>query len=95
MMISADTYLQNLKGVSYRQLIAERKRLCRFINSFEKKEIENSRNGKERITNPSPEVKYCCYLEYLSVLCIFMKEKYNSEYIWGDRKLSCEERDEI
>ena len=35
-----------------------------------------------------PDVRYQVYLQYLSKLCGFMYEKYNQEYVWGDRKLS-------
>ena len=37
---------------------------------------------------PSPDVRYQMYLEYLSGLCLFMRNKYNEEYVWGDKKLS-------
>ena len=42
------------------------------------------RNGK--LIQP-PDVRYMMYLECLGKLCSYMQEKYNTDYVWGDRKL--------
>ncbi len=88
MMISPEAYIDDLKNATYTELISERKRLIEYIVVYEKNEIAGNRTGKEWQICPTPEVKYQCYLEYLSLLCSYMKEKYNKEYVWGDKKLS-------
>ena len=55
---------------------------------YETKDIAGDPSGEEWNIHPQPNVRYQMYLEYLSELCSFMKEKYNREYVWGDRKLS-------
>ncbi len=88
MMISPNYYVERLKDATYGELIAERDDLIRSIQEFEKLEKAGDRSGKEWSIQPSPEVRYQMHLKYLSQLCDFMKEKYNSDYVWGDRKLT-------
>ena len=40
--------------------------------------------------NPSPDVCYQVYLEYLAEMCKLMHQKYNEDYVWGDKSLSDE-----
>ena len=87
MMISPSSYIRELKDADYLQLIGKRDELLRYINDFEKKEMAGDRSGEDWIIHPQPDVIYQEYLEYLSELCILMKDRYNSAYVWGDRTL--------
>ena len=87
MMISPASYIDNLQGAGYLELIEERDRLLRFIKEYEEKDIAGDRSGDEWGIHPQPDVRYQVYLEYLSELCSLMQEKYNHDYVWGDRTL--------
>ncbi len=87
MMISPGSYIDNLKGASYMKLIKERNSLIRSVQGFERKEKAGNRAEEDWEICPSPEVVYQTKLEYLSKLCAFMAEKYNDDYVWGDKKL--------
>lgn len=87
MMISPEAYIDRFKGAEYLDLITERDRLIRFIKEYEEKDIAGDRSGKEWDIHPQPDVRYQDYLEYLSRLCVLMSEKYNEDYVWGDRTL--------
>ena len=95
MMISPQSYIEALKNKSYAALIRERKRLIVWINRFEKKEKEGDRTDLGWMLDPSPEVQYQCYLEYLAALCAFMSHKYNLDYVGQDRTLQQEKSDEM
>ncbi len=86
-MISPEMYAEQLQDATYLELIAERDNLIRYIRHYEKSEMRGDRSGKEWSINPQPVVRYQVYLEYLSELCRLMKEKYNKDYVWGERKL--------
>ena len=86
-MISPQGYLEMHKNQTYPQLIEERNKLIAAIVQFEKHEIANDGENSSDVT-PSPEVRYQCNLEYLSVLCSYMSEKYNTEYVWGRKSLA-------
>lgn len=88
MMISPEAYLEQMKDATYEQLIKERDGLIRYVRRYEKTEKAGVRSGDEWMICPSPDVRYQMYLEYLSGLCLFMRNKYNEEYVWGDKKLS-------
>lgn len=87
MMISPEMYIEQLKDAEYLELIEERNDLIEFIKDYEKKETVGDRSGDDWLVNPSPDVRYQMYLEYLGELCKLMQEKYNTEYVWGDRRL--------
>lgn len=87
MMISPTSFAEKWKDLSYLKLISERDRLIRFLKDFEKKEMAGDRSDPEWKYCPSPEVHYQMNFEYLAVLCGIMREKYNSEYVWGKRTL--------
>lgn len=91
MMLSPDAYLEEIKKASYKELINERKSLIKYINAYEKNEIAGDSTGSDWQICPTPDVRYQCYLEYLEVLCAYMKKKYNEEYIHGNKNLSYEE----
>lgn len=87
MMTSPSMYLEKLKDAEYMDLIAEREKLLAFIRDFEEKEIADDRSSDEWGVHPQPDMRYQVYLEYLCELCRMMKEKYNTDYVWGDRRL--------
>ena len=87
MMISPASYIEHLQDAGYLELIEERDRLLRFIKEYEEKDIAGDRSGDEWRVHPQPDVRYQVYLEYLSELCSLMQEKYNHDYVWGDRTL--------
>ena len=91
MMISPKSYVEKLKGADYKTLIKERDQLIEEIVMFEKKEMRGDRSGDELRINPSPNVIYQVDLQYLAELCSFMHDKYNEEYVWGDKSLSTDE----
>ena len=92
MMISPASYIDKFEDAEYLQLIEERDRLLAFIKDYEEKDIAGDRSGEEWSIHPQPDVRYQMYLEYLGELCNLMKEKYNTDYVWGDRKLSEDEK---
>ena len=87
MMISPEMFREGLKDKSYMELIRERDRLIRFIRKFEKDEMAGDRSDPGWRICPAPDVQYQMYLEYLANLCRMMQEKYNEEYVWGERTL--------
>ena len=87
MMISPSMYIDEFKDAEYMDLIAERENLLAFIREYEKNEIAGDRSGDEWNIHPQPDVRYQMYLEYLGELCSLMKQKYNTDYVWGDRSL--------
>lgn len=58
--------------------------------TYEKKEKAGDRSGDEWMINPSPDVCYQVYLEYLAEMCKLMHQKYNEDYVWGEKSLSDE-----
>ena len=88
MMISPQGYVARLKDATYEEMIKERDSLIRYIRKYEKLEKAGDWTGEDWMIHPQPDVRYQMYLEYLSELCKVMKEKYNQEYVWGDKKLS-------
>ena len=89
-MISPELYLEKVWGLSYLELISERDKLIGFILKFEKAEttgVDIDSDPSWRLDHSSSVVMYQMYLQYLSVLCHFMYEKYNWEYVWGWRTL--------
>ena len=93
MMRSPEAYIDGFKDAEYLDLIMERDRLMRFIKEYEEKDIAGDRFGKEWVIYPQPDVRYQVYLEYLGRLCALMSEKYNEEYVWGDRTLQEDAKD--
>lgn len=88
MMISPEAYIAHLEGASYNELIKERDRLIRSIRKYEKLEKAGDRSSEDWFRCPSPDVVYQCSLEYLAKLCLFMQERYNEDYVCGDKRLS-------
>lgn len=83
MMIGSKMYIDEVKDYPYEKLIKERNKLAKSIKHFEKTFFAGDKSGEEWHYCPSPDVVYQCELEYLSELCAFMHEKFNTDYIWG------------
>ena len=77
MMISPDLYRDEKQTKTYEELIKEKDKLVKYIRDFEINKIPMD----DYLMNPSPEVIYQCNLEYLSELCILIKEKFNKK-LW-------------
>ena len=90
MMISPQEYVKRLQGVSYKDLITERRSLLEKINQFERDERTGKRRARDIYVSPSPSVRYQNDLQRLAALCAYMQEKYNTEFVWGGDTL-CEE----
>ena len=93
MMISPSSYIDRFKEVEYLDLIKERGYLMKFIIEFEEKDIAGDRSGEEWGIYPQPDVQYQIYLKYLGELCDLMSERYNQDYVWGDRTLRQDAKD--
>ena len=84
MMISPNSYIDEHKNDSFEQLINERDSLIEEIRNLEKIVYDNDRSDSAWNIHPGPDVHYQVYLEYLSAICDFIKEKYNTEIVWGE-----------
>lgn len=78
MMSSPDYFILRHKNDSYEQLLSLRDQLFRKIRAFENQQIPED---QWRI-HPSPEVVYQMNLKYLGVLCDYISDRYNTEYVW-------------
>lgn len=87
MMISPDSYMERIKKASYEELIEERDELIRFLQKYEENEKNGDRTGPEWMIHPQPDVRYQVYMDYLAELIPYMREKYNHEYVWGEKSL--------
>lgn len=87
MMISPKSYAEKLEEASYLDLISERDNLIRYIRKYEKAEKAGDRSDSAWDVHPQPDVRYQMYLDYLAAICGVMREKYNQEYVWGNRTL--------
>lgn len=81
MMISPESFIEEHKNKSYKELLAVWDELMSEIIAFEK---DTDRLGEEWMIMPSLEVRYQCNLEYLGRLCQLIADKYNREYVWGE-----------
>lgn len=80
MMISPETYIDELKNKTYKELLKEKDKLLKEISDFENNKIVD----EEYNINPSPDVIYQCNLLYLSKLCELIADKFNKEYEWNN-----------
>ena len=77
MMISPQLFLSEHETDSYEQLITLRDELIEEIRAFEKQQIPES----QWMVRHSPEVYYQMNLQYLSVLCNYIADRYNREFV--------------
>ncbi len=80
MMISPESYIDELKNKNYKELIKEKNKLLKEISDFENNKIAD----EEYNIDPSPDVIYQCNLLYLSKLCELIADKFNKEYEWNN-----------
>ncbi len=77
MMICPESFLSEHASDSFDQLLMLRSELMNDIIAFEQKMTPES----EWMVRPSPEVLYQMNLKYLAVLCDYIAERYNREFI--------------
>ena len=80
MMISPPVFLDEHRNDPYEKLLRVRDALIREIRAFERKKTP----ADQWMICPSPEVVYQMNLQYLSVLCNYIVERYNSEFVNRD-----------
>ena len=80
MMISPESYIDELKNKNYKELIKEKNKLLKEISDFENNKIAD----EEYNIDPSPDVIYQCNLLYLSKLCELIADKFNKKYEWNN-----------
>ena len=85
MMISPETYAEELKTDNLQNLIKERDELLEFIQNFEKNCIDFQKrelifSGDDWNIHPSPDVMYQVYLEYLAKVSVAISNKFNQEF---------------
>ena len=76
MMISPESYLEEIKNKSYNELLIERSELLNEILDFEK----NANLDKSVGMFPAPETIYQMNLLYLGKLCELLSKKYSLEF---------------
>ena len=81
MMASPGMFVDSLKNEPFERLIAERNSLLHDIKDLEKIVFQEDKTDPEWDVHPGPDVRYQMDLEYLSVLCTFMQEKFNLEVV--------------
>jgi len=81
MMVSPQGFLEYHSDESYKELLPIRDGLLAAILFF-----EEHKDDPKVIVCPSPEVVYQCNLTYLAKLCDLIAEKYNQEYVWGNKE---------
>ena len=74
MMLSPESFVENLKDLPFDKLKKERDKLYREIRSFEK---QNNEETETLCIDPSPEVVYQMNLKYLGKLCELMSFSFN------------------
>lgn len=84
MMISAEGYVLMHKDDTFEELIAERDSLMADIKAMEAIVYSDDKSGEGWNICPGPDVVYQMDLEYLAELCLFIRDKYNTEIVWGD-----------
>lgn len=77
MMISPALYKEKHKSSSLKELMLERNKLMREINEYEDENILHTKQHKNIgiIIDPSPEVRYSCYNEYLKEITNLIIER--------------------
>lgn len=87
-MLNPEMYAERFKNASYQEMIKERDSLMLHIRKYEKLEKAGDCSDEEWMIHPQPDVRYQMYMEYLAALLLLMKDKYNEDYVWGDKRLS-------
>lgn len=79
MMISPQGYMEQHKDKPLEELVKERNKLIEKLNEYEAENILNIKQQKNIgiIIDPSPEVRYSCYNEYLNAITDLIIERQN------------------
>jgi hypothetical protein len=84
MMISPESFANNLEGKSYQELRTIKDDLVAEIAEFERNRLAFAGNEfalpGELTVHPGPDVKYQMQLEYLAATCEKLSEQFNSEF---------------
>lgn len=84
MMICPTYYVGEHKNDSFEDLIKKRDSLINDIKELEKIVYSKDKSDPCWHFCPGPDVRYQNNLEYLSELCKLLRDKYNSEIVWGE-----------
>ena len=88
MMMSPECFKEQNKDKTLKELVNERNKLIEKLNEYEEENILNAPQHKfiEIIINPSPEVRYSCYNEYLKEITdlIIKKQQKSNNFLEKD-----------
>jgi len=82
MMICPESFIAEHADDTFDQLLMLRNELIHDVQEFEQKNKAES----QWMIQPSPEVIYQMNLKYLSVLCDYIAERYNREFVFPDEE---------
>ncbi|MBR3263240.1 MAG: hypothetical protein IKF93_09030 [Lachnospiraceae bacterium] len=80
MMMSPQTFVNQYKEMSYKELLLVRDEMLEEIHAFE----AESYKPAEDMIDPPADFVYLCNLDYLGKLLELIVEKYRQEYIRND-----------
>ena len=80
MMMSPQTFVNQYKDMSYKELLTVRDEMLEEIRAFEAEPY----NPAEDLIDPPADFVYLCNLDYLGKLLELIAEKYRQEYIRND-----------
>ncbi len=86
MMISPAYYVSQHESDSFKELIAERKRLIKEIDDLEQIAYDEEHEDPLWQLQPNVEVQYQVKLEWLAELCRFIRDKYNRVIVWKEEE---------
>lgn len=78
-MISPEAYISQLENCTLEQMITERNSLYRELKRLEKLVLEKDYSNEEWNILPSVETRYDVYLEYVSKMCLLIRDKYRED----------------
>ena len=79
MMMSPQSFKEEIKELSYEELVIERNKLIEALHKYEKGEITDF----EKNIHPAPEVVYQCNNEYLIEITRLLNKIFNQN-IWNE-----------
>ena len=80
MMMSPQTFVNQYKDMSYKELLSIRDEMLEEIRAFEAEPY----NPAEDMIDPPANFVYLCNLDYLGKLLELISEKYRQEFIRND-----------
>ena len=76
---------EELNKLTYFELLVEKNRIVSYIKHFED---DITMKDPDWCGNPSPDVQYQVYLDYLGILAPILSRKFNEEYEFGTKNIS-------